>query len=352
MLLPYTCVLKSRWLFHGLAQHSVADAVGCYAGYGGNQVPTNEQISLAGLLNLGSPRNGLHGHAQNIPGPGSAPTSSSLANLFTHDAAARLQATGAGGDMDPTALHSNAIPSPRHSGGHCSAIGAVNMAQQGGINGLSQSLRDDSAMQFGGYGPPDGSQRSGDAPSVVPGADHDDLAKLAQLYHPSTSAGACASPLDGSRQSWGGVGDTAPENGPLHGAHALGVGGAPSQQGGSVSGATGDAGGAASMWALSSPDVQDLFMRMQTPRDIEVGDSAAGNGRNQNGEERCSSGCGGNSDRGNGNAAQYIMPQGSQEDRLNRTISQTAAGAGDIEIPTAPSAGGEDDLAQFLQAQS
>lgn len=325
-----------------------------HAGYGGHEGATNEQISLAGLLNLGSPRNLLGGHTQNMPGGVSAPVSSGLSHLFNQELASRLQAGGATGNMEPGTLHSNAIPSPRNSGEHCSAIGGVNIGQHS-ITGLPQTLRDDSAMQFDGYGPPEGVQQGRDQhPVGIPGCDHDDLAKLAQLYHPSSSGGQ--SSLDGGRQLWGGVGDSGAQNGPLDGTHSLSGNGAPPQRNAAVStGHVGDVPETEGMWSLAATDVQDLLMRFQTPRDMDVGGAE---GRVHRGSDGRVSGSG---DRGAAATAQFLMPHvasqsgrlgSGQEDHGNRSMSQSGVATSDVDIPSAPSAGGEDDLTQFLQAQT
>jgi hypothetical protein len=320
------------------------------AGYGQHVGPTSEQISLAGLLDLGSPRNLLNDHGeQNMSAPGSAPPSSGLAHLFNQDIPSRFQAGNTSGVMESRTVHSNSIPSPRTSRGHCSTISGIGMSQQGtvGLNGLSQNLPEDSAMQFGGYGPPDGARQVNTAPSAG-----DELAKLAQLYNPARSGGNAS--LDSGRQSWGGVGDSGAENGPLHGAHAM-DGGEPPQQDTAVGGDSNVDPPPEGMWSLAATDVQDLLMRFQTPTDMDVGETQIDH-RGSTGRVSGNGDIG--SDRTAVNAMQYMMQHGGsvpvgEEDCVNRTASQSGVGgAGDVDIPAAPSAGGEDDLTQFLNVQT
>lgn len=224
---------------------------------------------------------------------------------------------------------------------------------------MPQSLRDDSAMQFGGYGAPDcaHAQPCGDHPSEMPSCEHDDLAKLAQLYNPARATDNCEGALDGGRQPWGAVRHSGAESGPMHGTHALDAGILPMQQG-----AGGDSAGPEGMWSLASTDVQDLLMRFQNHRDIDVPDVAGG--VPQHAADGCGSGeIGG--DRSASATAPFLIPHGSAAagqlvsgvdpcGDVSRPVSQLPAGAGtsDVDIASAPSAGQEDDMSRYLQAQT
>jgi hypothetical protein len=315
-------------------------SVPIHAAYGGrgNALPDGECAAAAAAQLLFADKMAAEGHGLGaVHHDGGAPEHVGLAGLH-YLASPRGVSFSSGMFHQDIPLPTG--PLPRGSAGSNLLSGTQHHL------GLQGQLRDDSAMQFCGYG------ALGDGTVVsTPSGDQDDLAKLARMYipHPPDSAGGTGN----GQQSWAGVGDA----GALTeaGVRAAAGAAAPSARAADTDGAPD------CLWSMATTDVQDLLVRFHTPAELEVDDgsgapSAAVSGPPE-GAPAGSSGELGSACAGTPNPTQYMIAHGGTtrscagDDTLDGsgTALDGASGSGSLPRPCSHG-GGDDDLAQFLHA--